>query len=62
MVPVPGKPGKKKKVKKQIPNYIPDHDALVLAKAKKLAYLLDMSYSIGGISLGISSIVALIPV
>ena len=61
MVPVPGKPGKKKKVKKQIPSYIPDHDALVLAKAKKLAYLLDMSYSFGGISLGISSIIGLIP-
>jgi len=35
--------GRKKKVKKQIPAYIPEDDAIVLAKVRKMAYRMDMS-------------------
>lgn len=42
MVEDPRRPGKFRKVKKQIPAYIPEHDADVLAEVRKSAYRLDM--------------------
>jgi len=61
-VPHPRKPGKTKKVKKQIPAYIPDHDANILAKARKTAYRLDYAlFSFAGIRFGWSSVIGLIP-
>lgn len=51
-----------KKVKKQIPEYIPDHDAQVLAHAKKVAYRLDMAlFTLCGIRFGWSSVIGIIP-
>lgn len=38
MVENPKKPGKYKKVKKQIPAYIPEHDANILASVRRRAY------------------------
>jgi len=49
-------------VKKQIPSYIPDHDASVLSKAKRRAYHLDMSlFSLFGLRFGWSSVIGFIP-
>jgi hypothetical protein len=54
--------GKKKKMKKQIPAYIPEHDANVLANVRKLAYRLDCSlFSFMGIRFGVSSVIGLVP-
>ena len=54
--------GKTKKVKKQIPSYIPEHDAMVLEKVKSRAYHLDMSlFNFMGIRFGWSAIWGLIP-
>jgi len=54
--------GKTKKVKKQVPDYIPEHDALVLAKVRKRAYSLDMClFNLFGIRFGWSSVVGLVP-
>ena len=54
--------GKKGKVKKQIPDFIPAHDALVLAKAKSRAYHLDIClFNVLGIRFGWSAIYGLIP-
>lgn len=56
------KRGKKRKVKKQIPDFIPDHDAKVLAKVKKTAYRLDMSlFNFLGMRFGWSSVIGIIP-
>jgi hypothetical protein len=63
MIDHPTKPGKQKKVKKQIPSYIPEHDANILARARKTAYRLDFAlFSFAGIRFGWSSIIGLIPV
>jgi hypothetical protein len=54
--------GRKKKMKKQIPAYIPEHDANVLARVRKTAYRLDCSlFSFMGIRFGVSSVNGLIP-
>jgi len=54
--------GKTKKVHKQVPAYIPDHDAVILAKMRKRAYKLDMAlFTIAGIRFGWSSVIGLIP-
>lgn len=56
------KRGKKRKVKKQIPDFIPEHDAKILAKVKKTAYRLDMSlFNFAGIRFGWSSIIGIVP-
>jgi hypothetical protein len=58
----PNKRGKMKKCKKLIPAYIPEHDALILAKVRKRAYHLDMAlFNFLGIRFGWSSVVGLIP-
>jgi len=55
--------GRKKKVKKQIPAYIPEHDAIVLAKVRKMAYRMDMSlFHFLGTRFGWSGIIGLVPV
>lgn len=54
--------GKQKKVKKIVPEYIPDHDALILAKMRKRAYKLDMAlFEIAGIRFGWSSVIGFVP-
>ncbi|OCK82612.1 hypothetical protein K432DRAFT_380285 [Lepidopterella palustris CBS 459.81] len=54
--------GKMKKVKKQIPDYIPEHDAKILAKMRSRAYKLDMClFNFMGIRFGWSSVIGLIP-
>jgi hypothetical protein len=54
--------GKKKKYKKQIPSYIPAHDADILASVRKRAYRLDMSlFNFLGIRFGWSSVIGLFP-
>ncbi|KAB8360767.1 hypothetical protein FH972_024501 [Carpinus fangiana] len=61
-VEVPGRHGKMKKVKKQIPDFIPEHDAKCLASAKNLAYRMDMSlFSFGGVRFGWGSVIGIIP-
>ncbi|EMF16076.1 uncharacterized protein SEPMUDRAFT_124184 [Sphaerulina musiva SO2202] len=58
----PRKPGKLKKVKKQIPAYIPEHDAMILASVRKRAYQLDCGlFEIFGIRFGWESIIGLVP-
>ncbi|KAF9732606.1 hypothetical protein PMIN06_009503 [Paraphaeosphaeria minitans] len=58
----PRKPGKKKKVKKQIPAWIPEHDANILAKSRKTAYRLDCSlFNFLGIRFGWSSVIGIVP-
>ena len=62
MDPDPRKPGKLKKVKKQIPAYIPSGDADILAKARKSAYELDFClFNLLGLRFGWSSVIGLIP-
>jgi len=61
MVENPKKPGKFKKVKKQIPAYIPEREAVTLAKMRKRAYDLDMKFSFLGMRAGYSSVIGLIP-
>ncbi|PSK42984.1 hypothetical protein B9Z65_6938 [Elsinoe australis] len=54
--------GKEKKMKKQVPDYIPDHDALILAKMRNRSYKLDMClFEIAGIRFGWSSVIGLVP-
>jgi hypothetical protein len=61
-IPHPTKAGKTKKVKKEIPAYIPSHDADVLAKARKTAYRLDYAlFTFAGIRFGWSSVIGLVP-
>jgi len=61
-IPHPKKPGKTKKVKKQIPAYIPEQEANVLAKARKTAYRLDYAlFTFAGLRFGWSSIIGLVP-
>ncbi|KAK5015928.1 hypothetical protein LTR16_003126 [Cryomyces antarcticus] len=55
--------GKLKKVKKQVPDYITEHDAVILAKMRKRSYALDMSlFNLFGTRFGWSSVIGLIPV
>lgn len=62
IIPHPRKPGKTKKVKKQIPAYIPEHDANILARARKTAYRLDLAlFNFLGIRFGWSSVIGLVP-
>ncbi|KAK4505659.1 hypothetical protein PRZ48_003624 [Zasmidium cellare] len=62
MIEDPKRPGKLKKVKKQIPAYIPEHDANVLASVRKSAYRLDMClFSFLGIRFGWEAVIGLIP-
>ncbi|EMC98290.1 hypothetical protein BAUCODRAFT_53150, partial [Baudoinia panamericana UAMH 10762] len=62
LLPDPRRPGKYKKVKRQIPTYIPEHDALILASAKKSAYRLDMClFNLFGIRFGWEAVIGLIP-
>ncbi|KAF2008384.1 hypothetical protein BU24DRAFT_98601 [Aaosphaeria arxii CBS 175.79] len=61
-IPHPRKPGKTKKVKRQIPAYIPEHDANILARARKTAYRLDMClFNFMGVRFGWSSVVGIVP-
>ncbi|KAF2225901.1 hypothetical protein BDZ85DRAFT_279561 [Elsinoe ampelina] len=54
--------GKEKKMKKQIPDYIPDNDALILAKMRNRSYKLDMClFEIAGVRFGWSSVIGLVP-
>ncbi|KAF1814927.1 hypothetical protein P152DRAFT_447213 [Eremomyces bilateralis CBS 781.70] len=56
------RPGRFKKVKKQIPDYIPENDARILAKTRRRAYLLDCClFNIFGIRFGWSSVIGIIP-
>jgi len=57
----PNKRGKLKKVKKQIPAYIPEHDAELLAKVRKWAYRLDVKMSFLGMRFGWAAIIGSIP-
>jgi hypothetical protein len=51
-----------KKVKKLIPAYIPEHDALILAKVRKRAYKLDMAlFTFAGVRFGWSSVIGIVP-
>jgi hypothetical protein len=62
MVPNPKKPGKMKKVKKQIPDYIPEAEANILAKARRRAYKLDFClFNLFGLRFGWSSVIGIIP-
>ncbi|ORY17078.1 hypothetical protein BCR34DRAFT_475291 [Clohesyomyces aquaticus] len=61
-IPHPTKRGKTKKVKKQIPAYIPTKDAEILAKARKRAYMLDVClFNFLGIRFGWSAVIGLVP-
>jgi hypothetical protein len=61
-IPHPRKPGKMKKVKKEIPAYIPAQEADVLAKARKTAYRLDYAlFTFFGMRFGWSSVIGLVP-
>ena len=58
----PRKPGKLKKVKKQIPTYIPENDAMILASVRKRAYQLDCGlFELFGIRFGWESVIGLVP-
>lgn len=62
MVEDPRKPGKLKKVKKQIPAYIPEHDAEILAAVRRRAYRLDMClFDLFGIRFGWEAVIGIIP-
>ena len=62
MVEDPRKPGKYIKKKKQIPAYIPENDAVVLAKVRRRAYRLDMSlFNFLGIRFGWEAVIGIIP-
>lgn len=62
MVEDPRRPGKLKKVKKHIPDYIPENDAMILASVRQTAYRLDMClFSFLGIRFGWEAVIGLIP-
>jgi hypothetical protein len=50
-----------KKQRKQIPDYIPAHDAEILAKVRKWAYRLDVKMSFFGMRFGWAAIIGSIP-
>lgn len=54
--------GRTKKFKKQIPSYIPEHDAEILAACRKRAYHLDCAlFTFLGVRFGWSSVIGLVP-
>jgi hypothetical protein len=57
----PDKKGRMKKHRKQIPDYIPAHDAEILAKVRKWAYRLDVKMSFLGMRFGWAAIIGSIP-
>lgn len=58
----PRKPGKLKKVKKQIPAYIPEKDAEILAAVRRRAYRLDMClFDLFGIRFGWEAVIGIVP-
>jgi len=57
----PNKRGKMKKVRKQIPDYISEHDAKVLAEVRKLAYRLDVKLNIMGMRFGWAAVIGAVP-
>lgn len=62
MIEDPRHPGRLKKVKKQVPAYIPEHDANILATVRRRAYRLDMSlFNLFGIRFGWEAVIGLIP-
>lgn len=62
MVEDPRRPGKLKKVKKAIPMYIPENDAMILASVRKSAYRLDMClFNFLGIRFGWEAVIGIIP-
>lgn len=49
-------------MKKQIPAYIPEHDALILARVRKSAYRLDMClFNFLGVRFGWEAVIGLVP-
>jgi hypothetical protein len=63
MIDDPRHPGKPKKVKKQVPSYIPEHDAAILASIRRRAYHLDCSlFTLFGVRFGWESVIGIIPV
>ena len=50
-----------KKQRKQIPDYIPVHDAEILAKVRKWAYRLDVKMSFLGMRFGWAAVIGSIP-
>jgi hypothetical protein len=62
MIEDPKRPGKMKKVKKQVPSYIPEHDAMILAKARSSAYKMDCGlFTLFGIRFGWESVIGIVP-
>ena len=62
MVEDPKRPGKLKKVKKQIPAYIPEQDAEILAAVRRRAYRLDMClFNLFGIRFGWEAVIGFVP-
>ncbi|KAI7360021.1 hypothetical protein KC354_g8993 [Hortaea werneckii] len=62
MIEDPKRPGKFKKVKKQIPDYLSEHDAMILARVRKSAYRLDMClFNLFGIRFGWEAVIGIIP-
>jgi hypothetical protein len=62
MIEDPKRPGQMKKVKKQIPSYIPEHDAMILAKSRSSAYKMDCGlFTLFGIRFGWESVIGLVP-
>lgn len=57
----PDKKGRMKKHRKQIPDYIPAHDAEILAKVRKWAYRLDVKMSFFGMRFGWAAVIGSIP-
>lgn len=59
---LPDKKGKLKRTKKPIPPYLSEHDAQILKKARKRAYKYECSLiDKGGVRIGMSTIVGLVP-
>ncbi|AET41287.1 DUF4112 domain-containing protein Ecym_7468 [Eremothecium cymbalariae DBVPG len=52
----------KRKVKRAIPNYIPEHDRGILQHLKKQAYGLDMLFDVCGVRFGWLGVIGLLPV
>ncbi|CAK3863338.1 Hypothetical predicted protein [Lecanosticta acicola] len=62
MIEDPKRPGKLKKVKKVIPDYIPENDAMILASVRKTAYRLDMClFNLFGIRFGWEAVIGIVP-
>jgi len=57
----PDRKGRMKKVKKQIPDYIPAEDAEILAWVRKWAYRMDVRMSFFGMRFGVGTLIGAIP-